>query len=186
MDSSREQLSALVDNESDDVSAAITRLLAEENAAERQRWARYHLIGEVLRDGGAEAVAAGLGSRISAAIDAEPPLIARPAPVVKAPAGFRLRPAHALAASLAAVGVFGVFQVTNLHRQGDNSDFAQIDAVRELPTADHQNVSASELAEQRRRLNSYIVNFNEQRDSLTLPKLHPYVRIVGFHNEGQR
>lgn len=185
MDSSREQLSALVDNELDDVSAAVTRLLAAENRAERQRWSRYHLIGEVLRDGSAAAATADLGARISAAIDAEPPLIARPPASAKTSERFRLRPAHALAASLAAVGVLGVLQVTNLHRQGANSDFAQINAVRELPTADHQNVSASELAEQRRRLNSYIVNFNEQRDSLTLPKLHPYVRIVGFHNEGQ-
>jgi hypothetical protein len=46
---------------------------------------------------------------------------------------------------------------------------------------DNEAPTAGEAAaELRRRLNSYIVNFNEQRDSLAVPNVHPYVRIVGF------
>ena len=30
------------------------------------------------------------------------------------------------------------------------------------------------------RLNGYLVNFNEQRQRLGVPGVHPYVRIVGF------
>lgn len=184
MELNQEQLSALVDDELEQVGPAISRLLAADGAADRQRWARYHLIGELLRDGGSEAEAAGLGARISEAIAAAPPLIAAPKPA-KAPAQRWLRPAHALAASLAAVGVFGVSQVVSLHRGASEFPLAQTGNNYEGEQADTLGVSASERAEQRRRLNSYIVNFNEQRDSLTLPKLHPYVRIVGFHNEGK-
>ena len=47
-------------------------------------------------------------------------------------------------------------------------------------------VNQYDHAELRRRLNSYIVNFNEQRDSLAVPNVHPYVRIVGFEKEPLR
>ena len=184
MELNHEQLSALVDDELEQVGPAVSQLLAAGGEADWQRWARYHLIGELLRDGGAEAELAGLGAGISAAIAAEPPLIATKKPA-EASARFRLRPAHALAASLAALGIFGVSQVVSLHQQVNEFSVAGTESSRELARAEALGLSASELAEQRRRLNSYIVNFNEQRDSLTLPKLHPYVRIVGFHNEGR-
>lgn len=184
MELSREQLSALVDNELDEAKSAIGLLLAEDNESQRQQWARYYLIGEVLRGGSAEAMTSGLGARISAAIAREPSSLAQPA-VTTRRARFVPRPAYALAAGLAAVGVIGVFQVINVHRQASPIEFANNNGARDTATAAYQEVSASELAEQRRRLSSYILSFNEQRDSLTLPKLHPYVRVVGFHNEGQ-
>ena len=77
MELNKEQLSALVDNELEQPGQTVSRLLAAGADADRQRWARYHLIGELLREGGAERGLSDLSAKISTAIAAEPPLIAR-------------------------------------------------------------------------------------------------------------
>lgn len=196
MQQAEEQLSALVDDELDvPPTAAIGRLLADE--ARRRQWSRYHLIGDVLRDRDAP-LDLDLAGRISAAIDEEPALLApvalparttRPAPLPPAQTGR----AWAVAAGLAAVGITGlmfaarapepapatapVAQVAPLVAVPAGTQFVTWDPAGTPSTANPQTL------EFQRRLNSYLVNFNEQRSNLGVPGVHPYVRIVGFEAE---
>jgi sigma-E factor negative regulatory protein RseA len=194
MQAQEESFSALVDGESDGPAGPrITRLLNDE--ASRDRWARYHLIGDVLRDSAAP-LAPDLRHRISAAIDAEPALLA---PAARQEAPPTVTPARAVrhlavAASLAAVGVLGVMLVARAPSQPPPATLAQAPVapatLLPVPSAAQPQVvrwdeggtpsSANpQTIEFERRLNSYLVNFNEQRANVGVPSVHPYVRIVG-------
>ncbi len=184
MDSFEEELSALVDGEHPETDAALSQLITG-NAETRERWSRYHLLGEILRDANPPPDLQSVASRVKEQIASEPfHLVAKPR---------SLRPnlwAPALAASLAALGVWGVMTVTHAPERAvatpslaDNAASAPLfQPATGLETVqDDDTPTAREAAaELRRRLNSYIVNFNEQRDSLAVPNVHPYVRIVGF------
>jgi len=196
-----EQLSALVDDELDGPPGALLARLVEDEAS-RGQWARYHLIGDVLRDQEAP-LAPDLRARISAAIEAEPALLA-PAAVRLAPAPHLPAAGNArrwgIAASLAAVGLTGVMLVARAPDSSPGMPLAQTPLVQptvpSAPVAQAQVVSwdeggalsaaTPETVEFQRRLNSYLVNFNEQRANLGVPSVHPYVRIVGFESEPER
>lgn len=213
MQHAEEQFSALVDDEADvPRDHLVSRLLDDEEA--RQRWARHHLIGDVLRDH-ATPLDLGLAARIRAAVDAEPPLLAPtalPRHQTTAPTNARPRRAWALAASLAAVGVTGLLLAGRTPEPAPagmpvagltpSAAVAPV-AVRAPATA---QVTAAAPAEPQfvrwddsgvpsagdprnlefqRRLNSYLVNFNEQRSNLGVPGVHPYVRIVGFEGDDE-
>lgn len=208
-----EQFSALVDDEADvPRDHLVSRLLDDEEA--RQRWARHHLIGDVLRDH-ATPLDLGLAARIRAAVDAEPPLLAPtalPRHQTTAPTNARPRRAWALAASLAAVGVTGLLLAgrtpepapAGMPVAGLTPSAAVAPVAVRAPAAaqiaaaapaEPQFVSWDDsgvpsAAEPRnlefhRRLNSYLVNFNEQRSNLGVPGVHPYVRIVGFEGDDE-
>ena len=55
--------------------------------------------------------------------------------------------------------------------------------VSETPRSTSSAETQAVAAQLQRRLNSYLVNFNEQRAQFTLPNVHPYVRSVGFETE---
>jgi len=61
----------------------------------------------------------------------------------------------------------------------DEPQFVRWDDTGIPSTADPRSV------EFHRRLNSYLVNFNEQRSNLGVPGVHPYVRIVGFESDDE-
>ena len=176
-----EELSALVDEELDD--AAQSQLLdtLSTDSAARGTWDRYHLIGEVLRNG-------------------------TPAPqqarVVELP---RRRASHtpltglAIAASVALVAVVFVlgrgpgepaaisapaFEVASDTTVAAPAPVARV--AESLPAAAPGLAAppaTDALQRQDRRLNGYLVNFNEQRTRVGVPGVHPYVRIVGFESE---
>jgi len=196
MQQDEEQLSAFVDDELDaPAGALLTRLI--EDRENRERWVRYHLIGDVLRDRDVP-LATDLRARIADALAKEPALLVPP---VKSPvrtvAPRALAGRWALAAGLAAVAVFGASFVAREPVQPDVSvaGWPTAAPVRQPPgsAAQRQVVSWDEAGtasvanpqtvEFHRRLNSYLVNFNEQRADLGVPGVHPYVRIVGFEAE---
>lgn len=208
MQHAEEQFSALVDGESDLPPSRLVDALLDDDAA-RRRWSRHHLIGDVLRDREA-IVDLGLADRISAAIDAEPALLAPTAlpPRAALPAPGSRRP-WAVAAALAAIGFTGLMLATRAPAPppagvplaaappgattapglapaaavtpGASAEpqFVRWDDTGVPSTADPRSV------EFHRRLNSYLVNFNEQRSNLGVPGVHPYVRIVGFEGEDE-
>jgi sigma-E factor negative regulatory protein RseA len=184
MDSIDEELSALMDDEHPETDAALSRLLAG-NVEARERWSRYHLLGESLRDANLAPEVQSLASRVQEQLNSEPFHLV--------PRTQNLRPnlwVPALAASLAALGVWGVMTVAHGPERAVATPSLAVNAppaplfqpAAGLDTVyDNETPTAGEAAaELRRRLNSYIVNFNEQRDSLAVPNVHPYVRIVGF------
>ncbi|MDH4382721.1 MAG: RseA family anti-sigma factor [Gammaproteobacteria bacterium] len=184
MDSIDEELSALMDDEHPATDAALSRLLAG-NVEVHERWSRYHLLGEILRDANSAPEAQSLASRVHEQLNGEPFHLV-PSPLNRNPNLW----APALAASLAALGVWGVITVAHGPERTAATPAVAVNvppaplhqpATRLETVYDNEPPTAGEAAaELRRRLNSYIVNFNEQRDSLAVPNVHPYVRIVGF------
>lgn len=204
MQHAEEQFSALVDDESELPPAALVDVLLDDDAA-RRRWSRHHLIGDVLRDRDA-LLDPGLAARIGAAIDAEPVLLAPAAlPSRPKPASVARRGPWAVAAALAAIGFSGLMLATRAPvptpagsplavappanapapmpaamvapGAGGEPQFVRWDDTGVPSATDPRSV------EFHRRLNSYLVNFNEQRSNLGVPGVHPYVRIVGFEGE---
>jgi sigma-E factor negative regulatory protein RseA len=184
MDSFEEELSALVDGEHPETDAALSRLMAG-NAESRERWSRYHLLGEILRDANPTPEMQSLASRVQEQLTSEPFYL------VPQPQNRRSNLwAPALAASLAALGVWGVMTMAHAPERAaatpslaDNrpsTPLFQTAGALQAVQDDDTPTAREAAAELRRRLNSYIVNFNEQRDSLAVPNVHPYVRIVGF------
>lgn len=210
MQHAEEQFSALIDDAADLPPGQLISNLLDDDARRRQ-WARYHLIGDVLRDRQAP-IDLDLAGRISAAIDTEPALLAPQAMRAahprgnQAPARTSGRP-WAVAAGLAAVGVTGVLLATRLPDPAATA--TPVAAVASLQpatlpanaaqapqfaaqagpqvvtwdTEGTPNAANPQTSEFQRRLNSYLVNFNEQRSNLGVPGVHPYVRIVGFEAE---
>ncbi|HMM76912.1 MAG TPA: RseA family anti-sigma factor [Gammaproteobacteria bacterium] len=209
MQHAEEQFSALVDDESELPPAPLVDVLLEDDAA-RRRWSRHHLIGEVLRDREA-IIDLGLADRIRAAIDAEPALLAPTAlPPRAAPPAGRARRPWAVAAALAAIGFTGLMLA--LRAPAPPPAELPLAAARAPEAASTPGLASAAVAapgasaepqfvrwddtgipstadprsvEFHRRLNSYLVNFNEQRSNLGVPGVHPYVRIVGFEGEDE-
>ncbi len=199
-DHREEQLSALVDDELDaPPGALLTRLV--EDPESRERWARYHMIGDVLRDREVR-LAPELGARVAAALASEPALLVPPARIparVRATGAVPLR-RWGFAAGFAAVALLGASFVAREPVQpvapgvaeqappaaGNLQQVIQDTArPQEVAWEDARSAPAAnpQTVEFHRRLNSYLVNFNEQRADLGVPGVHPYVRIVGFEAE---
>lgn len=196
-----ERLSAIVD---DDIAASDKPLLHDiaGNPVLRGSWRRYHLIGEVLRRGAADLDAPEFAGRVCKALAAEPTLRVSRRKFTGAGRRRYLRPVAglAIAASVAALALLGIRP--EQPRVAAVPEFAERAATpaAETPVTDGAPTAQEALvwhpapppttpAEDEafhRRLNSYLVNFNEQRSNLGVPGVHPYVRIVGFEIQPQR
>lgn len=198
MQNQEEQVSAFVDDELDAPPGALLTRLVEDRES-RERWARYHIIGDVLRDREVR-LAPELRERIAAALADEPALLAPPASIPLQASGPRaISGRWGLAAGLAAVALLGASFVAREPAQPGPELADQVQPATEQaqqftrsepqPQAvtwdDTGGIAAAnpQTVEFHRRLNSYLVNFNEQRADLGVPGVHPYVRIVGFEAE---
>lgn len=194
-----ERISALLDGAGDaDDLAALANLGADPTA--RNTWARYQLIGEVLRDDGFEQLTlTDLSRRIADGISREPtpapwPDNVQPLPRPAPPRGGLQRwVGLAAAASVAAFAYFGLSQPGSgpspaapvaSDARGPAAPLALV-AAPALPAdgaVEAEQVSTLSAEEYQRRINSYLVNFNEQRTQMGVPGVHPYVRVVGFES----
>lgn len=162
----------------------------------RAAWARYHLIGDVLRDTASEVAPAEFAAKITERIADEPAILApqrSPRRVMRPVAGF------AIAASVATLAVIGVQRMepspaTNPVPAIAAAAPAAANSIAPpalTPVAVESAGAAApaplELARDthpaQRRFNSYLVKFNEQRSNVGVPGVNPYVRIVGFESE---
>ncbi|MCC6202420.1 MAG: sigma-E factor negative regulatory protein [Gammaproteobacteria bacterium] len=186
-----EILSAMVDDELDIESqqSLTDELLA--NPAMKGAWRRYNLIGEVLREEYAREPRTAMRPQpvqpwhhVPQSASAAKPLLARWMPI---------------AASMV-LTVVGTITVTGMLRDarpslgpGEIRAIVEQLPVVQTPTADMADAAASDAnqvalvryeesvpMEHDERLESYIVNFNEQRVNRGMPGVHPYVRIVGY------
>ena len=176
-----ESLSALMDGEAV-ATGAIDELLASCDA--RATWARYHLIGDAMRDGLPARVDPGLAARVAARLAGEPALLA---PQRRRPAFLKPLAAMAVAASVAGLAV------VTFDRGPDTPAVAAVAAVAPpaaptpAPPATLTPVPPVEVvrwappdAAAAARLNGYLVNYSEQRSTMAVPGvLPPYVRLVG-------
>jgi len=204
-----ERVSALLDGagEDDDLTALAEIVRDPEECA---RWARYQFIGDTLREPEGRVEARfDLAARVHAALAAEPPLQRDTARVVTLPVRTSRRWPGALtglatAASLAFVAFLGL-QSSNSSSPATFAPQAAMTAAEpEVPPAatavappvaladttreivdearDPDQVSTLSPEEYQRRINSYLVNFNEQRAQMGVPGVHPYVRVVGYES----
>ncbi len=173
-----ESLSALMDGEAV-ATDAIDELLASCDA--RGTWARYHLIGDAMRDGLPARVDPGLATRVAALLADEPALLA---PQRRRPAFLKPLAALAVAASVAGLAV------VTFDRGPDTPAVAAVAppaAPTPAPPATLTPVPPVEVvrwapadAAAAARLNGYLVNYSEQRSTMAVPGvLPPYVRLVG-------
>jgi len=174
----QEELSALVDGEVVDHDLARLLDALGDDPGARRVWSRYHLIGDALRtDGGV--------------------LAAPAAEVVTLPERRRAPLAGlAVAASVAVLGVVLVLAgggggqelglevaETLTSATPDGAAVAVAEPLTPRPVgsvADTPAAALEPVGVYDQRLNGYLVNFNEQRQRLGVPGVHPYVRIVGF------
>lgn len=186
MTEGNEQISALMDDDYDHQS--LNQLLRDEEL--QHTWARYHLIGDCLRDSLPEQMDTGLANRIHAQLASEP--------TVLAPAGNKhshLKPlaGFAIAASVALVAVFGIRQNTDSVVPMTNQPaIAANQAVQPVQSASSgdtytftepqvrpasiQTDTPASMASQ--RMSGYLVNHNQYRSSNGMHGSLPYVRII--------
>ncbi|MGR9089931.1 MAG: sigma-E factor negative regulatory protein [Gammaproteobacteria bacterium] len=168
-------------------------------SATRAAWARYHLIGDVLRDNSSEVAPMEFAATIAAQIAEEPTVLA---PRRSAKRALRPVAGFAIAASVAALAVIGVQRMDPSPAPGAAPAIAAAPGADRIPaTTFAEPAQMTVVAESagaatpaplelsrdtqpaQRRFNSYLVKFNEQRSNVGVPGVNPYVRIVGFESE---
>jgi len=186
-DEIREQLSALADDELNDVEQPLLLGRLQRDAELRACLGRYQLIGEVMRGTGATATL-GIAGRVQQALADDMPVSARASERValwKPVAGL------AVAASVALVAVLTVTSVSDNPANNVPSlataDLAPI--VAPVLATGPAVTQASDISGEPRwdrlepgidkRLSGYLVNHNEYAASRGVQGVMPYVRIVG-------
>lgn len=186
-----EKLSKLMDGQ--DLSADALADVARDEQA-RATWARYHLIGDVLRDGLGDVAPNTFAASLADKIDLEPTVLApqKSKRTLAGPvAGF------AIAASVATLAVIGLQQTDIPAKQIDAApalaelaaENAPLVAANVAPTPVVADTMPPRLPIQeptlhsQPNLNKYLVKFNTQRRSVGIPSVNPHVRIVGYEPE---
>ena len=194
MASPEESLSALVDDDPDPARAGLFQAL-QDDAGLRDTWSRYHLIGEVLRQGDARAAVGKLETRVAHALASEPVLLApreKRQPVAPMQPAPRRVPRLAVAAAVAGLALGGVLTASLTRPPAGTAEFAvaagpaAADGAQAVEWNAAGEPGAADPADLKRRMNEYLVRFSQQRAGLSVPNVHPYVRIVGFEQEGGR
>jgi sigma-E factor negative regulatory protein RseA len=171
----REWLSALADGElqGDELQRGLDAL---RNDPELQAsWGAYHVIRDSVSSNLNPEVAPQLHQRISAALDAEPTILApqrRKRPWLKQAAGV------AIAASVTGVAIIGVQQMNGVDGGPAVQPVAQQqEYIRMAPTLVAEGKEKKD--ENREALDRYLVNHNEYSANSGIQGVLPYVRIVG-------
>ena len=185
MPTKHESISSWVDGvEPTDNGQPIAALASDADA--RATWARYHLIGDVLRNENAPYTPS-FAQLVAEQIASEPTILMPQ--VAKRPAHRPLL-GFAIAASVATVAVLGARQLLPTDVPGGAVEPAVAVVATPNPVTpvaltepERTDDALSDSFKTQRRLNSYLVKFNEQRSSVGVPSVNPYVRIVGFESE---
>lgn len=197
-----EQLSALMDDAlpPDGTREAVTELLAE--APARATWRRYHLIGDALRATIDQPASVPLPHFQSDNVVPfpQPESFAKPARKPLSRAGLGLAAAAALAAVAVIISTPAPHNGAAPNNIAMNAELgaSRVSEPLAVVRGAELMVSANEVAseafgphsvsqtgivkedEAQKRMNTYLINFNEQRARQRTLGVHPYVRIVGY------
>lgn len=188
----REQLSAFMDGATVPESSLAQLVQNDELKAS---WARYHLVRDVMHNE-LSLPAGDLASRISAALDAEPTVLApkakKPLPV---PGFFRQAASFAVAASVTAAVIFGV-QSYNAQQAGTPALAQQ--TVTPAPVMAQQppvlmvgpmvqaaSARTKPLDPRQERLREYLMDHTQQSNAQGVNGVLPYVKVVS-HEPNER
>ncbi len=173
----KEKLSALVDNELDDLDERRVMNALKQDIGLRNTWERYHLLRSALRQDMDIMLPREIAARVAARIEMEP---------VNAASSRRrkinrLIGTFAIAASVAAIAIAGV---QFLNRPG-SPPVASLAANQPAP---EQIIRAGTARwdlkepEAESALNAFLVEHNEFASSSGIGGMMPYVRVVGNDN----
>jgi sigma-E factor negative regulatory protein RseA len=176
-DDMKEKLSALVDNELDDLDERRVMAALEKDADLRQTWERYHLVRSALHQELDALVPSGMAARVAAQIEREPADVA----------SFRRKKINRIAGSLAMAASVAVIAVAGV--QWFNRPVAapvpSLAAGQPVPDnfvragATRWDVKEPETES---TLNAFLVEHNEFASSSGIGGMMPYVRVVGYDN----
>ena len=175
----KETLSALMDGElrPEELKHALKEVASD--SAQLQKWGRYHLVREVLRQEFEHAAAAGLADKVAARLSTEPTILAPRRAGLHSQA-VKLVSGMALAASVAAVAIVGVRWLApdeviapNYVASVENADYLRTGSTRwqSVPEDVGEN------------LNAYLVEHSEFSATGSMNGVTSYVRFVGYDSE---
>ncbi len=182
------QLSAMVDDELDDleIDLVLRRLCRDGDL--QSCWSRYHLISDVMQSHLPDVLAPEFAERIRQAVAAEP----LPLPAGKSlPAWYKPVTGFGLAASVVLVALFGIklTQTDNplattapLAASNPSTSTLTPFAVRAAATVPQTDPSNEPVEA---RLSSYLVNHNGYASLNSMHGMLPYVRMVGYQQSGR-
>ncbi len=183
-DKLNEQVSALLDNELSDRETASALTQLSQHPELRQKWERYHLIGDVMRGETIQLEATEVSERVRKAVDSEPSIISAPKRTSVWKSNW-VRPAAgaALAASVAAVAVISAPGFLGI----DEPERTQLAAtnISTATTVPRQNISGTRWNNLKQpslesRLNGYLVDHSEYVSPGTGIGVMPYATFVGY------
>ncbi len=187
-----EALSALVDGELD--ALARNRILGRllEDPELRERWARYHAGRASLEGAEPRLIGAGFSERVSAAVSAEPPIVA-PGPLrgLRRPLRGRAGAAMAAVAVVAMVAVGGGLVLRDrvlespapvvAENDRGTTVAAGADAAPLVSGTFGDGLAPAEQDRIRQRLAMYLNSHNRFADAGEMPNVMPSSRLVGFN-----
>ena len=174
----KEKLSALVDNELDELEERRVFAALENDVALRRTWERYHLARAALHQDLDVIVPLNMAERVAQRIDAEPPT----AVSFRRHRVARYLGTLAIAASVAAIAITGVQWI----HQPAPAPLPSLAANKPAP----QNIIRSGTTrwdmkepEAESALKAYLVEHNEFASTSGLGGMMPYVRVVSYDND---
>ncbi len=171
-DEIREQLSALADDELNELERPLLLGRLQRDTALRECLGRYQLIGEVMRGAGASA-GMGIARRVQHALADD-----APAAVSQAPTQNWWKPLAGLAVA-ASVALVAVLAVTS-GRQGGGAGAPMIAITDTAPPVTQVSEQRWDRIEPQveKRLSGYLVNHSEYAASRGVLGVMPYARVV--------
>lgn len=187
----KELLSALIDGEIDGDNKMIDTLI--HNQEMKDKWSRYHLIGDCLRGQLPETISGYATSCVTDALGDEPTVLA---PQKSKQFNFKPLAGFAIAASVAMVAVFSVQRSNDVSPVSTSASIAATSVneivaqpnetysfpeVQMLPASVSKTDTPEAIANQ--RLNNYLMNHNEYRSNGNVNGILPYVRLVTIESQ---
>ena len=177
-DDMKEKLSALVDNELDELDERRIWVALEGDVALRNTWERYHIVRAALRQDLEVVVAHDMAERVAERIATEPSIAA----TFKRRRLVHFMGTFAIAASVAAIAIVGVQwlqqPVTAPMPVIAANVPAQAKVVRSGVTRWDTNEPEAENA-----LNAYLVEHDEFASTAGIGGMMPYIRVVSYDND---
>ncbi len=174
-DKLNEQVSACVDDENDASETALLLRRLSQDDGMRSRWARYHLISDVLRNHLPEQPSMALAGRVRAAIECEP------TPQLRFSAGRLFKPAAsiAIAASVAVLAVFAVRLLPTATNSVQPEQLASAATTAQFLPG-HGSRWYRTRPEVADHLNDFMLNHSGHAATAGMQPVIPYVRLVGY------
>jgi len=183
----REQVSALIDDELSPQDIDRTLRLLSEDDQHREAWARYHLIGDVIRGEHVFDPAGDIADRIRAQLESEPAIIATPRRDKQDSGKSRQARAHWLkpAVGLAAVASVVALTLFSLPDVREQTSPGNLRVASAPPTVIYQTGTGmrwKNLSEPgvESKLNQYLVDHSEYASPGGISGVLPYATFVSY------